>query len=970
MTPRTDPQVTPGASLARSVAGARLCAAAVVSAVLGFSAPQHPWAAIAFAALLGAASAAQLARPNAARLNTALPWFDVAASVALMWVTAEDPRRYLWGFVMVALIEVALILGGKAAVAAWAIAVVAYLPTELPALGKNGSVEGASSRVVVALILTLGVRWLISELDGQTRLLEASNRRYAELARNFPGGAIVVFDRDLRFEVADGTGLGYHGLSSDRMVGRTLYDLFPNDVIAQVESQYLDVFRGLTGSRKIEWGGRVYLSQVVALNDGGGTISGMGVTLDVTEAERAERSLRESERRLRDVLQNVDLLATITDLDGRVLYVNRALSELTGQTEEELLGRHWVEELSSDEDVDVVEYFYSELRAGRIVDHDENSIRRPDGDSRLIAWSNTILRNADGSIYGAASIGADITEERRRQLALRDSEERFRILSTHAPVGIFQTDAAGACQYVNERWCEIAGISADAALGAGWTSVMHPEEEDEVRACWQRALADASSFSMELRYRGPDGRVTWVSSNAVPLLGEDGSLQGHIGTVVDISEQKFAAEAIAESERTLRTVTDNMTDVIFVYGMDHKLQYVTPSFEQLTGFSVDVLRERNILGDVHPEDHPRMLSLWRGLFVGEPYTGAEFRIRNQDGSEKWCWSAGQPVYDADGVQIGVQIRDADITSRKRAELRVRESEERARSIIESTNEAFLAGDPDGTVLEWNPAAEVIFGWERDDVLGQNLAAVLAAPSAQAELVELLRRAADSERHDGEIIEFVARRRDGTEFPVEVTLWTTNTSFNMFLRDITARKLREEKVTFMAYHDRLTGLPNRAMFDQHLDLVLARARHDGGAAALLFLDIDRFKHVNDTLGHEAGDELLRQVAERLRRAARNSDLVVRLGGDELAIVLSDLEQDTAASVAETVARRVQSEFSPAFDLGGTMFHTSASIGIAIHPVHATDGRELVAAADHGMYQSKRAGRGGYAFAPQRDDAEAA
>jgi diguanylate cyclase (GGDEF)-like protein/PAS domain S-box-containing protein len=942
----------------------------VVSAVLGFSAPEHRWGAVAFAVVLGLASAAQLVRPQAARLRNALPCLDVATAVALMWVTAEDPRRYLFGFLMLALIEVALVLGGRAAVAAWAVAVMAYLPTELPAFGQNGSVEGASSRVVVALILTLGVRWLISELDGQTRRLAASNHRYAELARNFPGGAIVLFDRDLRFEVADGTGLGYHGLSSDRMVGRTPYDLFPHDVIAQIESQYRDVFRGLASTRKVEWGGRVYLSKVVALHDGDGNAMGMGVTLDITEAERAERSVRESERRLRDVLQNVDLLATITDLDGRVLYVNRALSELTGLTEEQLLGQGWVEELSSDEDVDVVEYFYSELRAGRIVDHDENSIRRPDGDSRLIAWSNTILRNADGSIYGAASIGADITEERRRQLALRDSEERFRILSTHAPVGIFQTDTTGACQYVNERWCEIAGMSPGEAMGEGWTKVMHPEEKEQVRAGWYRALAEASSFSMELRYRAPDGRVTWVSANAVPLLGQDGRLQGHIGTVVDISEQKFAAEAIADSERTLRTVTDNMTDVIFVYGMDRRLQYVTPSFEKLTGFSVDVLRERNILGDVHPDDHPRMLSLWRGLFVGEPYTGAEFRITNQDGTEKWCWSAGQPVYDADGVQIGVQIRDADITSRKRAELRVRESEERARSIIESTNEAFVAGDPDGTVLEWNPAAEGIFGWERDDVLGQHLAAILAAPAAQAELVELLRSAAESETHEGEVREFLARRRDGTEFPVEVTLWTTNTSFNMFVRDITARKLREEKVTFMAYHDRLTGLPNRAMFDQHLDLVLARARHDGGAAALLFMDIDRFKHVNDTLGHEAGDELLRQVGERLRRAARNSDLVVRLGGDELAIVLSDLECETAVSIAETVARRVQSEFSAPFDLGGMLFQTSASIGIAIHPVHATDGRELVSAADRAMYASKRAGDGGYAFASPRSDAEAA
>ena len=140
-----------------------------------------------------------------------------------------------------------------------------------------------------------------------------------------------MFDRDLRFDVADGTGLGYHGLSSDRMVGTTLYDVFPYDVIAQVESQYQDVFRGLAGTRKVDWGGR---DLPVA---GGGAprrrrhLWGMGVTLDVTESEQAERTLRESERRLRDVLQNIDLLATITDVDGRILYVNRALSELTGQ---------------------------------------------------------------------------------------------------------------------------------------------------------------------------------------------------------------------------------------------------------------------------------------------------------------------------------------------------------------------------------------------------------------------------------------------------------------------------------------------------------------------------------------------------------------------------------------------------------------------------------------------------------------
>src|SRR5205814_5335668 len=122
------------------------------------------------------------------------------------------------------------------------------------------------------------------------------------------------------------------------------------------------------------------------------------------------------------------------------------------------------------------------------------------------------------------------------------------------------------------------------------------------------------------------------------------------------------AELVAGSERRLRTITDNMTDVIFVYGMDRRLQYVTPSFELLTGFPVSELYRRNVMDDVHPDDAAAMRQTWRGLFEGDSYSGEEFRIINRDGSEKWCWSAGSPILDARGEQVGVQIRDADITS--------------------------------------------------------------------------------------------------------------------------------------------------------------------------------------------------------------------------------------------------------------------------------------------------------------------
>jgi diguanylate cyclase (GGDEF)-like protein/PAS domain S-box-containing protein len=684
-----------------------------------------------------------------------------------------------------------------------------------------------------------------------------------------------------------------------------------------------------------------------------------GVLIDITEHRSAQQALQASEQRLRDVFDTVDLLATITTVGGKIEYINDALAASCGRTPEELVGHDWIETLSADEDADVVHYFYDELRAGRIVRHDENSIETQEGDVRLIAWSNTILRNPDGSVYGAASIGQDITEQRAAEAALRESEQRFRTLSALAPVGIFRTDAAGGCVYANRDWCRTTGLSVEQAEGAGWTAALHPDDRVQVTAQWLAAAQQGEEFSMEFRFQRPDGAITWVHSTAVPLRDDRGAVEGYLGTNVDITDRLAAADLVASSERRLRTITDHMTDVIFVYGMDRRLQYVTPSFEQLTGFTVAELYERNFVDDVHPEDADGMLDLWRGLFDGDSYSGAEFRIINRNGSLKWCWSAGSPILDEDGVQIGVQIRDADISSLKRAELRSRESEERARSIIETTNDAYLAADESGMIVEWNSAAERTFGCDRDSALGRPVGEVVAADPSR----DLLEQALLS-NEDG-VLELLARHRDAGEFPAELTVWHVEVggarTINMFVRDITERKLREEQVTFMAYHDKLTGLPNRAMFEQHLELVLVRARHDGNAAGLLYLDVDRFKQVNDSLGHEAGDELLREVAARLRKAARSGDLVVRLGGDEFVVVLGDLPADVAPTVAAGVAGRVQDAFSTPFSLAGVEFKTTASIGVALFPDDAADGKSLVTAADAGMYVSKRAGRGRISFA---------
>ena len=311
---------------------------------------------------------------------------------------------------------------------------------------------------------------------------------------------------------------------------------------------------------------------------------------------------------------------------------------------------------------------------------------------------------------------------------------------------------------------------------------------------------------------------------------------------------------------------------------------------------------------------------------------------------------------------------------------------RFRSVTDSVQEAIMILDARGAIVSWNVGAERMFGYHADEMIGRDLTPIIPERLRDDHTNALKRLAAGGRpRLVGKALELKAVRRGGEVFPVELTVASCGVGdeafFSGIVRDISERKRLEAEMSFRANHDQLTGLPNRGMFREHLELALARAARLRQAVAVLFVDLDSFKDVNDRLGHSAGDEVLRAVAGRIRASIRDADLLARYGGDEFLVLLTDLEPADLAGpggAASVAAERIAGALRTRFPVRDTHVRIGASVGIGITPAHGDPELagvdELLAAADTAMYTAKAGSRPHagptITFAPAQDGRAAA
>jgi len=396
------------------------------------------------------------------------------------------------------------------------------------------------------------------------------------------------------------------------------------------------------------------------------------------------------------------------------------------------------------------------------------------------------------------------------------------------------------------------------------------------------------------------------------------------------------------------------------------MEFVSDGCLALTGYCPEQLLGNAHISyeDItHPMDRVRVRrEIEAALHAGTAFN-VEYRLLHADSSIKWVWERGSALPRVAGQPQLIHGFIQDITQRHLHEKALTEAEQRYRSIFENANEGIFQTTTDGRYLAVNPALAAIYGYDSPvaliaalDDIGQQL---YVDPGRRRQFTDMLRRSGSVTNFESRVYRkdrsviwisenaHVVRSQDGSILYYEGTV-----------EDITARKNYEQRIAHQATHDVLTGLPNRALLSERIEHAILNSTRNGSSFAVVFIDLDHFKSVNDTMGHAAGDVLIKKVAERLLRCLRDADTVARIGGDEFVLLLPEIQHDceTVSQVVERVLAVIRKPCS----LGGRKFTIGCSIGISMHPADGMDADTLLKHADIAMYQAKEVGRNNYQF----------
>jgi diguanylate cyclase (GGDEF)-like protein/PAS domain S-box-containing protein len=714
--------------------------------------------------------------------------------------------------------------------------------------------------------------------------------------------------------------------------------------------------------------------------------------------QQITEALRTSQTRLQAIFDQTTVFLGLLQTDGTLIQANATSLASIGCSLDDVLGKPFWETPWWNHDPAQQQRLRAAIASasqGTPISFETTHARR-DGGIGIIDFMLRPITDADGRVTALLPEGHDITERKQAESALRQSEERLRLLADNVSDVITRHDLAGNFRFASAACQALFGYSNEELQGRSIYDFLHAADLASSQAVHRNILQQSGHQTQSFRLRHRDGHYRWVEASSRSIRDAAGAVLEIVAVIRNIDERKRR-----DTQERLR---NHIFELLARDGqLPEILTEVVAYVEQANdGLLCSILLLDESRQHLHTGAAPSLPAFYNqavdGLTIGDgvgscgtaAFRGQRVIVEDIASHPYWapfsdlaaaaglasCWS--EPILDSAGQVLGTfaiyQQRPsspnasdleliqqaANLASIAIERKRIQAELQLASSVYLASGEAIVVSDADNRIVAVNPAFTRLTGYGIGEVLGQNPKLLSSGRNPPSLYKKMWQELDASGQWQGEIWNY---RKNGEEYAEWLTINTlydehgkVHRRIGMF-SDITLRKQSEDLIWRQANFDPLTGLPNRRLFRDRLQQELKKAHRANLPLALLFIDLDRFKEVNDILGHDAGDQLLREAARRLLTCVRESDTVARLGGDEFTIILASLADSARI---EQVAQAIVDQLAAPYPLGKELAYVSASVGITLYPNDAEELESLLKNADQAMYAAKDQGRNRFSY----------
>lgn len=715
-------------------------------------------------------------------------------------------------------------------------------------------------------------------------------------------------------------------------------------------------------------------------DDAGRPLRSIGTVLDITERRKTELALAQSEKRYRDLVESISEMIWESDDSGCLTYVSPAIEKLLGYRAEEVVSKPFSYLMRPFETARVAERMRRDLARREPSYGIECSLLRKDG-REIQAEASIAPVFENGEIVGYRGVTHDISERKKTEARLKKSEMQLAnalALSRAAP---WEYDVTSDLFTFNDMFYSIFGTTAEEVGGYQMTPeayasrFVHPDDIPVIAGEVQIALeASDPNYSREMTHRfvRANGEIGTIAVQIRVLQDESGRTIKTYGVNQDITTRKKMEEELSLSKALGATAIECSPEGILIVGANMRIISYNHVFLEMLQVPKQIMEAPNNTPwlkylSAQMKDPDAYLARVHHLYAN-PGETAHDKLELKDGRTFERDSVA--LYDENGKYLGRAWFFRDVTERERDEQALRESEENFRTIFSTVREGIFVTEPDtGKFIEVNPSACRMFGYSRNELVGADIGMISSGEPPYTLEHALTERHDDVPLTDATEFDWHCRARNGDLFWAAVSLqrgsFRGRQRIFATLRDITERKKAEATILQMACYDPLTGLLNRRVFFDALERAIAQTSCTEGHLAVLYLDLDHFKDINDILGHRVGDQLLEEVSRRLQSLVRKSDTVARFGGDEFAVIMSELPDPEDAAV---LSQKLMEALERPYLIQGNEVRCGTSIGIATYGEDSPDAESLITHADVALYRAKAEGRGTFRFFTDAMDKE--